>query len=482
MEQKSLSVLVPVYNEEYLVEKSLQRLFELGRSPHLERIEVIVVNDCSTDGTAAVLRDLAQRFPAVDPKFTWRFHHHERNMGKGKAIQTALKAAGGDITIIHDADLEYHPRDILRMIPLFITENADAVYGSRFTPHEYRRVLMYRHELGNRFLTFLSNLISNLNLTDMETCYKAVRTELLKSIPIRSNDFRMEPELTIKLAKRGARIYEIPINYSGRTYNEGKKINWKDGVKAIWAILKFGFSDDIFTEDEYGSKILARLSRARNFNQWMSDTIAPYVGQNVLEIGAGIGNLTKQLIPRKQYFATDINPLYLKMTENIKSDKPYLRVEYLDLNDVSGFLEKKHPIDTVVCLNVIEHLENDTAAMRNIADLLSPGGRAIILVPNGQWLYGSLDQVLGHCRRYSAAGLRSLGLSADLETEKLIEFNRVSSIPWYINGKILKKRTFGLFQILMLNWLTPVFRILDRFMPTPPLSHIAIFKKPGGAA
>ena len=249
MKNTTLSVLVPVYNEEYLVEESLKRLFVLEECEYLEKIQVIVVNDGSTDNTTNILKRLSEEFNGTSEKIEWKFIEHEKNEGKGKAIQSALKKATGEISIIHDADLEYYPEDIIRMIPLFIIQNADAVFGSRFTPYEFRRVLLFKHELGNRFLTFLSNLITDLNLTDMETCYKAVKTSLLKSIPIRSNDFKMEPEITMKLAKRKAVIYEIPINYSGRTLHEGKKINWIDGIKAIWAIVKFGFTEDIYLED-----------------------------------------------------------------------------------------------------------------------------------------------------------------------------------------------------------------------------------------
>jgi len=477
MKKTTLSVIVPVFNEEYLVESSLRRLFILEESPILEKIEIIVVNDCSKDNTPEILKQLSKKLPPISNKFEWKFINHTKNMGKGKAIQTALKEVSNEITIIHDADLEYFPKDILRMIPLFIEENADAVYGSRFAIHEYRRVLMYRHELGNKLLTFFCNIISNLNLTDMETCYKAVKTDLLKTIPIRSHDFRFEPELTIKLGKRDSKIYEIPINYSGRTYTEGKKINWIDGFKALWAIFKFGFSDDIFTKDEFGSKILGRLNRAKKFNAWMADTIKPYVGQNVLEIGAGIGNLTKKLIPREKYYVTDINPLYLQMASKLKVDKPYLSVSYLDLNNISDLMEKGKLFDTVICLNVIEHLDDDEQALKNIANLLNEEGSAIVLVPRGQWAFGSLDKVLGHKRRYSENMLQDLSEKTGLKIEKIIKFNKVSSIPWYINGKIFRKKTFGITEIFMMNLLTPIFRKIDKFVPLPSLSIIAILKK-----
>ena len=226
--------MVPVYNEEHLVYSSLKRLRVLETSDLLERIEVIVVDDGSTDRTPESLdRFKNEQTGDSASKIHWTFLRHQTNRGKGQAIRTALASATCDISVVHDADLEYHPKDLLRIVQVFVDEEVDAVYGSRFAGGERRRVLLYRHQLGNRLLTTLSNLVTNLNLTDMETCYKAVRTPLLKSIPLKSNDFRLEPELTIKLAKRGARMFEIPISYSGRNYDEGKKINWLDGVRAL---------------------------------------------------------------------------------------------------------------------------------------------------------------------------------------------------------------------------------------------------------
>lgn len=477
MTEISLSVLVPTYNEGYLIQESLRRLLVLNESSYLSKIQVIVVDDGSMDRTAEAIQTFLGETTGKSDKFEWILETHTKNLGKGRAIQTALARATCDVSIIHDSDLEYHPKDILRMIPLFCQEGADAVYGSRFAVAEYRRVLMYRHELGNRLITFACNLISNLNLTDIETCYKAVKTDLLKSIPLRSNDFRFEVEITMKLAKRKAKVFEVPISYSGRTYEEGKKINWRDGLRAFWAILKFGVSDDIFQEDEYGSKILLRLSRAPRFNAWMADTIAPFVGQNVLEIGAGIGNISKKLVPRESYFATDINPYYLQIMRGFKTDKPYLSTSYLDLNDVSTFLSQGKKFDTVICLNVIEHLDDDEQAIRNIAKLLDDKGRAIVLVPRGQWLFGSQDRVLGHRRRYSERALRDVCDKAGLEIKKVISFNRTSTIPWFINGRVFKRRTFSRSQIFVMNLLTPVFKRTDRFLPWPSLSLIAIVEK-----
>jgi glycosyltransferase involved in cell wall biosynthesis len=478
----TLSILVPVYNEQYLVRASLERLKLLDQSPLLDRIEIIVVDDGSTDQTGAVLSEF-QHSLAASPsgRLQWLFLRHDTNHGKAAAIHTALSQASSELTVIHDADLEYHPLDLLKMVQVFLDEDADAVFGSRFLASEYRRVLFFRHELGNRFLTLLCNVVSDLNLTDVETCYKMVSTRLLKSIPLVGKGFDIEMEITIKLAKRGARVFEIPIRYAGRTYQEGKKITWKDGLRAIFAILRFGYSDYIYAEDVHGSQILSRLNRAPRFTKWMADVIRPYVGEKVLEIGAGTGNLTLQLIPRQLYWASDINPLYLTYLENVSRNRPYLRVGYTD-----GQAGESYPagekFDTVICLNVVEHLEDDLGALENIRAALEDGGRAIILVPCGPWLMGTLDEVLGHQRRYTRKHLTELVAKAGFHLDAMMDFNRIGVIAWWLNGRIMRRRSFGLWQIKMLNLMTPIFRGLDKFLPLPPLSLIAVLSKPGSEA
>ena len=478
----SLSILVPVYNEEYLVRESLERLKILEQSRLLDRVEIIVVDDGSTDQTASVLREFQLSVTEASPgKLEWLFLRHDTNQGKAAAIRTALSQANAELTVIHDADLEYHPSDLLKMAQVFSEEQADAVFGSRFLASEYRRVLFFRHQLGNRFLTLLCNIVSDLNLTDMETCYKMVRTDLIKSVPLVGRGFEIEPEICIKLAKRGARIFEVPIRYAGRTYQEGKKINWKDGIRAITAILQFGYSDYIYAQDIYGSQILGRLNRAPRFTKWMADVIRPYVGEKVLEIGAGTGNLTLQLTPRSLYWASDINPLYLTYLENIGRNRPYLHVSYMDGQSAETY-PKEQKFDTVICLNVVEHLVDDLGALQNIRNVLEDGGRAIILVPCGPWLSSTLDDVLGHQRRYTRDQLKGLASRAGFHLATMLEFNRVGVIAWWINGRLLRRHTFGLWQIKMLNLLTPLFRVLDKFLPLPPLSLIAVLRKPNPEA
>ena len=474
----TLSVIVPVYNEQYLVETSLARLKVLGESPLLHGIQIIVVDDGSKDHTPdALARFRAQlEGEGVDPKFRWAWIRHEKNSGKGAAIRTGLKHVDMELVVIHDADLEYHPRDLLPMVELFLIEDADAVFGSRFMPGGYKRALFFRHELGNKFLTFLCDVVCDLNLSDMETCYKMVRADLLKSIPLESSTFDVEPELAIKLAKRGSRIFEVPISYSGRTYREGKKINWKDGVRALYAILYYAISGKIYTADEHGGEILERINQAPRFTRWMASVVQPYVGSRVLEIGAGTGNMSVHLMPRAVYWATDVNPQYLEYLETLRATRPYMNVGFTDGGKADSY-PSGQSFDTVVCLNVVEHVQDDLGTLRNIRTILDDGGRAIILVPCGPKVYGSLDEVLGHFRRYTEEQLVDVCRQAGFTVEKVLKFNRPGVVAWWLNGRVLHRKTFGLWQIRMLNVFTPLFRLIDSWVPLPPLSLIAVLRK-----
>ena len=222
-----VSAVMPAYNEEATIEHSVRRVRAVAL-----RIEIVAVNDASRDRTGEIL-DRLHAEGVID-----RVVHQPHNMGKGAAVRAGIQAASGHVIVIQDADLEYDPAEFRSLLEPIRLDRADAVYGSRFQSGP-RRVLYFWHSVGNRFLTLLSNMLTDLNLSDMETCYKMVRADLMKSLPLTSDRFGIEPELTARLAAAGARIWEIPISYSGRTYGEGKKIGWRDGVAAIWHILRF---------------------------------------------------------------------------------------------------------------------------------------------------------------------------------------------------------------------------------------------------
>jgi glycosyltransferase involved in cell wall biosynthesis len=221
-----ISVVIPVFNEN----ETIREIYDTVKAVDIDK-EIILVDDFSSDGTRQILQSLADDSTKV--------LMHDRNMGKGAALRTGFGQATGDIVIIQDADLEYDPGQYHKLIQPILDNKADVVYGSRFVTGDYRRVLFFWHSLGNKFLTLLSNMLTNLNLTDMETCYKVFRREVLEKITIEENRFGFEPEITAKIAKLKVRIYEIGISYSGRTYKEGKKIGWKDGISALRCILKY---------------------------------------------------------------------------------------------------------------------------------------------------------------------------------------------------------------------------------------------------
>ncbi len=466
-----LSILIPLYNEEEFIQTILERVLAapLPRTGHELDREVIIVDDASRDGSFEAVQDYIASHHGVPV----RLLRHTVNQGKGAAIRTAIAHARGQFSIIQDADLEYDPAEYAKLLRPLLNGAADVVYGSRFTVAGERRVLYYWHSIANYVLTTLCNIASDLNLSDMETCYKVFRTSLLQSIPLRSDRFGIEPEVTIKIAKRQARIFEVPISYHGRTYEEGKKIGLRDAFNALWVILRFWHSSDVYKSE--GPDILDALANAHNFNRWMADTVRPYLGQDVLELGAGTGNLTRHLAPRRnRYIATDIDCEHLARLRARLQHRPNVTTGICDLTNAADFEPFERQMDSVVCLNVLEHIEDDMAGLRRIHSTLRPGGRAVVLVPQGARVFGTLDTALGHYRRYSKDELASKLTSAGFRVESVLEFNRITYPGWYLNGRLLKRRTFSRLQLSLFDRLVPMWRAIDQSLPWPPTSVIGV--------
>jgi glycosyltransferase involved in cell wall biosynthesis len=441
----------------------------------------VIVDDCSTDGTREFLQklnsdgELRRQFTALSSENAIVICFQEKNQGKGAALRRAIEMATGDLAIFQDADLEYDPQDYFKLVEPILEGRADVVYGSRFAGFP-RRALFFWHSLGNKFLTMLSNAFTNLNLTDMETCYKVFRTDILKSIRIESNRFSMEPEITAKVAKLECRVYEVPISYSGRDYQEGKKIGWKDGISAVWSIIRFSFRDPLSEgDDQYLT--LKRLRNASRYNDWIYSRIAPYVGNKVMEVGAGTGNFSRYFLNADEVYLIETNPTYTRLLRNAFAK--YGHVHFFEHDLETGLPEQIKPgsLDTIICLNVLEHVEKDQAMLEYFRDCLAEGGSVILLVPAGQRLFGSLDVSFKHFRRYDLPGLASQLAKVGLATVQLSYFNLLGCLGWYINGKILKRTTLPGFQLRLFNWIVPILKLERMFRVPFGVSLIAVAQK-----
>jgi glycosyltransferase involved in cell wall biosynthesis len=460
-----LSVIVPCYNERATVAELLRRVREVPIDK-----EIIVIDDQSTDGSRDVVARLAREWPEL------RHVIQETNQGKGAALRKGIEVARGDLVLIQDADLEYDPEDYERLIQPIVDGDADVVFGSRFEGYP-RRVMLYWHRLGNTFLTFLSNATTNLDLTDMETCYKVFRREVIQSIKLRSNRFGFEPEVTAKVAKRGYRIYEVPISYHGRDYWEGKKINWKDGFSALWTIMKYGLFDDPQSEP-VGYTTLRRLDRLKKYNRWIFERIKPYLGQRVLEVGAGTGTMTRFLYGRELIVASDRETPYVDRLRNSFRRRPGIAVERFDPESPESEGLERYGFDTVVCINNLEQMADDDAALRRMYEVLVPGGTIIVYVPAGRHLFGPLDRGVGHQRRYDRLELSQKLIRAGFEVRETAFQNQAGLLGWWINSKLLRRTQLPLAQSRLFDASVPLLKALEPHNPGSGLSLLAVGRKP----
>ena len=463
-----LSVVMPVYNENATIREIVRRVSEVP----LEK-EILIVDDCSTDGTREILREL-------DGQGGVRVHFQPVNQGKGAAVAVGFRYATGDVVVVQDADLEYDPMEYLKLLAPITQGHADVVYGSRFLGGGARRVLYFWHTVGNRLLTLTSNMFTNLNLTDMETCYKMFRREVVQSMRIESRRFGIEPEITAKIARRGYRVFEVPISYYGRTYEEGKKIGLKDAFSALWTIIRHAVRE---AEDpkNVGHVTLARMGKLEPYNRWLADRFEKSLGQRVLEIGAGFGNMTRHLTPREMIIASDLDAVALEYLRGAFRDDPSIRIASYRFPLQPGQRRELEglALDTVVCLNVLEHIEDDVSTLADLLSILRPGGRLVLIVPAHARLYSSLDVHLRHFRRYEKPELEKKIRDAGFVLEDCRFLNRPGVFGWYVNGRILRRRVLPRGQLSLFKLVLPLLRSEETNPPSWGLSLLAIARKDG---
>ena len=434
-DDRCLSVVMPCYNEASTVALVIGRVLA---SPYVS--EVVVVDDGSVDGTLDIVR-------GIDDERV-RVFAQPVNMGKGAALRRGFQEATAEFVIVQDADLEYDPAEYAEVLAPLLAGNADVVFGSRFLGVGAHRVLYYWHSVGNRFLTTASNMLTNLNLTDMETCYKAFRREVIQSIDIQEDRFGFEPEITAKVARAGWRIFEVGISYSGRTYAEGKKIGWRDGVRAMYSIIRYSpmiervnghpvVREDAPAEfdesDAELASVLDSLQDADNYADWIYDLCAPHLGTEVLEIGAGHGELTERLIEGRFVTATDLSKRCVEELQARYAGMANVDVRHADI----AALDDDRRYDSVVLINVLEHIPDDLAALQDLRALLKPGGRLIVFSPAFEGLYSDFDHKIGHHRRYRRSQLITVANRAGLEYVDARYVNSVGAFAWWLFARRL---------------------------------------------
>jgi SAM-dependent methyltransferase len=312
----------------------------------------------------------------------------------------------------------------------------------------------------------------------METCYKMFVRDVANRLDLQSRDFGIEPEITCKVARMRARVWEVPISYSGRTYEEGKKIGLKDAFKAVWTLMKYARWEA--PQHDVGAITLRRMATLAPYNRWLHDRFEHHLGSRILEVGSGVGNQTRFFVDaRDRVVASDIEPHYVRELAGRFGDRPNIRIASyrfpLSPEDLTELHNER--IDTIVCMNVLEHIEDDGATLTDFARVLQPGGHLVLLVPAMKALYGTLDEHLNHFRRYDLEELRSAVTAAGFEIETLRFLNRPAVAGWWLSSRILKRRVMPKGQLRFFRWIMPLLKLEEKNPPGFGLSLLVLARK-----
>jgi SAM-dependent methyltransferase len=376
-------------------------------------------------------------------------------------VDAAIASATADVIVLDTGGLAGEASVTSALVAPFAERDVDAVVAFRPGRSGAARAAVARALTAGALSERLPSCI-------------AVNATLLKSIPLRSHGVGLQVELLLKLVKRRARLAEVTLGSPSRAGSDPAGAGAREALLALRTMVLFGLVDDAYRDDEFGSHILTALERARRFNLWMGETLRPYVGQRVLEIGAGIGSLTSQFIPRELYVASDVNASYLHYLRAYAVGKPYLQIREIDAGEPGHFVELANRFDTVLMLNVLEHVPDEGKVLRNVWSALAPGGRAVVLVPQHPALYGTLDAALEHRERYTEPALRAALTDAGFRIDRVFDFNRFCAPGWWVNGKLLRRTRFSRVQLKLVDTLMPILKRIDRRWPWSGISLVGI--------